>query len=241
MATGIENFSITLIAGADLSASDYLVGTINASGLAVKQTTAAAGGVGIIQAGDLATRSIKVMTSGISPAVYGDTVTLPANLTNDANGKLVPTTATTDKIVAVALEAGSADEVHSVLLVNASNGGLIRTVISIPLTLSAIADGNVASFVPGFAGTIVKAQFSTTVAASTAGKLTTLGFKIGSTAVTGGATALTTATVAANANIQGSAITANNAFEATDTITITAASTTAFVEGAGMLLLTIAQ
>ncbi|MBU2701173.1 hypothetical protein Ga0466249_002287 [Sporomusaceae bacterium BoRhaA] len=116
MATEIEGISISLNAGADLSSSDFLVGAINSSGLVVTQTTAAAGGVGIIQYGDLASRPIKVMTDGISRAVYGATVTLPANLTNDATGKLVPIAAATDVIVATALEPGAAGEQHSVLL-----------------------------------------------------------------------------------------------------------------------------
>jgi hypothetical protein len=84
--------------------------------LIVAQTTAAAGGVGIIKEPVLAGRATSVQNVGIARAVYGATVTLPANLTNDANGKLIPVSAATDSIVAVALEAGAAGEQHAVLL-----------------------------------------------------------------------------------------------------------------------------
>lgn len=116
MATEIEKFSISLNAGADLSSSDFLVGTVNASGLAVVQTTAAAGGVGIIQYGDLAGRPVKVMNVGVSRAVYGGAVTAGDKLTNDTAGKLVKSSAGTDAIIAIALESGVSGEQHSVLL-----------------------------------------------------------------------------------------------------------------------------
>jgi len=116
MATEIPVLSLSFNAGADLSSSDFLVGQLNASGLIVPQTTASAGGVGIIQDAVLAGRTTSVMAVGVSRAVYGATVTLPTNLTNDASGQLIPVSATTDVVVAIALEAGAAGEQHSVLL-----------------------------------------------------------------------------------------------------------------------------
>lgn len=117
MATEIEVFSIPLVAGEDLSGKNFLVGKINSSGLAVVQTTAAAGGLGIIHQGDLITRPVKIMKLGTSVALYGGTVTAGDNLTNDATGKLVKSTASTDVIIAVAMESGVAGEQHTVALV----------------------------------------------------------------------------------------------------------------------------
>lgn len=119
MAREIPNLLLSFTAGADLSSSYGLVGTINASGLLVVSTTAAAGGVGIIQDPVLAGRTSAVMAEGVSPAVYGATVTLgatPVKLTNNASGQLIPVSAATDVVVAIALESGSAGEQHSVLL-----------------------------------------------------------------------------------------------------------------------------
>lgn len=108
----------------------------------------------------------------------------------------------------------------------------------IPLLLSAVADGDqsATTFTPGFAGTIRATRFITDTPATTASKLTTLGLKINNTAVTGGAVALTTATADTKGEVvNGTAVTAANTFTATDTIKVTASSTTAFVEGAGFL------
>lgn len=116
MAYEIPVLDLSFNAGADLSSSAFLVGTLNASGLVVPQTTAAAGGVGIIQDAVLAGRTSAVRALGVSKAVYGATVTLPAKLTNDAAGKLVPVSAATDVVVAFALESGAAGEQHAVLL-----------------------------------------------------------------------------------------------------------------------------
>lgn len=229
-------------AGADLSSSGFLVGTLNSSGLVVKQTVAGAGGIGIIQDAVLAGRTTPVMSLGVSRAVYGGTVAISDYLTNDANGKLVKSTNKTDTIIGIALQAGSANEQHSVYLTNSVNAGTIYTTVSIPLQLAAITSAtNVYTFKPGFAGTIVGSQFSVTTPVTTASKLATLGLAVGFTAVTGGAVALTSATAILNANIVGSAVTATNTFAATDTITVVSSGVTAFTEGQGTLILTIAQ
>lgn len=113
----------------------------------------------------------------------------------------------------------------------------------IPIALASVVDGDLAAtvFTPGFAGTIKAVRFITDDPASTAAKLTTLSLKIGSVAVTGGAVALTTATTDTKAEVvNGSAVTAANVFSATDTIKAVAASTTAFVEGAGFLEVLVA-
>jgi len=108
---------LTLPAGADLSDSQWLVGTLDTSAQVIVSTTAAAGGVGIIDEPVAAEgRASSVITLGVARAYYGGTVTAGEKLTNNASGQLVAISATTDGVVGIALEAGSSGEVHSVLL-----------------------------------------------------------------------------------------------------------------------------
>jgi hypothetical protein len=245
MAGEIPVLYLTFDAGADLTNYAFYVGTLNASGLIVPQTTAGAGGVGIIQDAVLAGRTTAVMAMGVSRAVYGAAVSGPGvALTNNVSGQLVTSTKRTDVIIGYSLEAGAAGEIHSVFLVNVPNNGVpVYTTVTIPLQLAAItASENVYTFTPGFAGKIVSAQFAVTTPASTASKAATLGLAITGNAVAGGAVALTTATInALNDTIAGAAITAGNSFGATDTITVVSSSVTAFSEGQGNLILTLSQ
>jgi ribonuclease PH len=79
-------------------------------------------------------------------------------------------------------------------------------------------------------------RFIADTPASTASKLSTVSLKINTSAVTGGAVALTTAGVDTKGKVvNGSAVTAANTFDDNDTIKAVAASTTAFVEGSGYL------
>ncbi len=115
--------------------------------------------------------------------------------------------------------------------------------IAIPVKLAKITgSGDVlTNFTPGFAGRLLRAAFAVTDPTTTAAKLATLNFEIGSTNVTGGEIALTSAnTTPLGAVVAGAAITAANVFSATDTISIESSGVTAFVEGEGVVLLTIA-
>lgn len=114
-------------------------------------------------------------------------------------------------------------------------------VLSIPVTLANVADGDVlTTFTPGHFGRIKSLDFAVTTPVTTASKATTLNAEIGTTNLTGGAIALTSANCTPlGAVINDTAITAAAAFDADDTISIEASSTTAFVEGAGVLLITI--
>ncbi|HEX8851219.1 MAG TPA: hypothetical protein VF761_16960 [Gemmatimonadaceae bacterium] len=114
-------------------------------------------------------------------------------------------------------------------------------VVSIPIKLSKVANGDVlTNYTPGFAGKITKVAFAITDPVTTAAKATTLNLEIGTTDVTGGAIALTSAnSTPLGAVIAGTAITAANTFTASSTISVEASSTTAFVEGEGVLLITI--
>lgn len=113
--------------------------------------------------------------------------------------------------------------------------------ITIPLQLAALANGDVVTeYVPGYKFKILSVSFATTTPASTAAKLATLNLEIGTTNVTGGAVALTTAACdAAGELTAGSAVTAANTGASTDSISVEAASVTAFVEGAGVLLIKV--
>mgnify|MGYP001602698178 CR=1 FL=1 len=117
------------------------------------------------------------------------------------------------------------------------------SVLSIPITLANVANGDVlTTFTPGFAGRIESIAFAVTTAVTTGAKATTLNLEIGTTNLTGGSLALTSANCTPlGAVVAATAVTAANTFTATDTISVEAASTTAFVEGAGVLLVTLSR
>jgi len=110
----------------------------------------------------------------------------------------------------------------------------------IPIDLATIADGDIVTDLPlDFVGEIVSVNAFAKVVASTADKLSTLHLEIGAVAVTGGAVALTTAGLDTLGKVvAGSAVSAANAFAATDTLSVVAASTTAFIEGEIVLVIT---
>lgn len=106
-------------------------------------------------------------------------------------------------------------------------------------SLAAVANSGVlARFTPGFMGRLRSASFNVATAVTTASKLATLTPAIAGTSTTGGAVALTSANLATiGASVAGSAITALNTFTAAQEITVVASSVTAFVEGAGAIVL----
>lgn len=118
------------------------------------------------------------------------------------------------------------------------------SVVSIPITLANITGAGdvVTTWTPGFAGRIEALNFVVTTAVTTAAKLATLNAEIGTTNVTGGLVALTSANCTPlGAVVAGTAVTAANSFGAADTVSIEAASVTAFSEGAGVLLITVSS
>ena len=131
-----------------------------------------------------------------------------------------------------------------------NTGGTVSTTLAagvgkqswqFPLDLASIADGDVlTTWTPGFAGTIDSVEVFVVKPATTAAKLTTLNMEIGTTNLTGGAIALTSANMTPiGARVAGSAITAANAFTASDTVSVEASSTTAFVEGTAVLVVNV--
>jgi len=114
-------------------------------------------------------------------------------------------------------------------------------ILSLPINLASITgNGDVLTAYPlTFAGTITAVDFAVTVPATTAAKLTSLNLEIGTTNVTGGVVALTSANCTPlGAQVAGSAVTAANTFVSGDTLSVESSATTAFVEGAGVLLIT---
>lgn len=124
------------------------------------------------------------------------------------------------------VEAGKGGDV-------APRGSGVKHLI-IPFNLLDLADGDVLTDMPlGFAGKVLSVDAYVTTPVTTGAKLSTLALEIGAVAVTGGAVALTSANCTPiGAKVAGTAVTALNAFGVGDTLTITAASTTTFVEGA---------
>lgn len=114
------------------------------------------------------------------------------------------------------------------------------TVLQFPVTLSSIANGDVVTSFPlTFNGTITAFDFIQGVPVTTAAKLATLNLEIGTTDVTGGSLALTSATCTPLGKvISSTAITAANTFVSGNTLSVEAASVTAFTEGTGVLLVT---
>jgi len=126
-------------------------------------------------------------------------------------------------------------------LLSGGGGGGGFSFLSFSIPLASLADGDIiTTMTPGFAG-VIKKMFSTvTTVASTASKASTLNLEIGTTNVTGGALALTTA----NCDTLGetndaTAITAANYFGPADTISVEASSTTTFIEGVVELVIVI--
>lgn len=119
--------------------------------------------------------------------------------------------------------------------------GATTTFLSIPVVLANVADGDVlTTFTPGFAGKIVGFDFAVTDKVTTAAKTSTLNLEIGTTNLTGGALALTSANCGTlGAVVSASAITGGNTFTSSDTISIEASSTTAFAEGQGVAIVKI--
>lgn len=239
MAKELSWGSFSAIAGADLSSSLYFACKLNSSGLAV---LAGAGEsiTGINLGSPASGEPTSLGALGIFPAKIGGTVAVMDRLTPNASGKLVKAYGI-DAIAGIALESGSADNIINVLIIP-QLAKAMGSFIAIPLTLSNISAADmVTSFVPGFAGRILKVCYVAGVVASTASKAASLNLEIGSTDVTGGVVALTTANCnTKGATVEGSAITANNVFSETDSISVEASSVTAFVEGSGVLLIHLA-
>ncbi len=120
--------------------------------------------------------------------------------------------------------------------------GVGKMVLSFPIALAGMtAAGDVmTNYTPGFKGRILSVDFRVQTVVTTAAKAATLNMEINTTNLTGGVVALTSANCTpAGAAVAGTAVTGLNSFTATDNFSIEVASVTAFVEGSGVLLVSV--
>jgi hypothetical protein len=107
-------------AAANLSSKQYYVVKISAS-QKVNICGDGEAGTGILQNDPELGQEASVMIAGISPAIYGGTVAANDNLASDASGRLV-VAAAGKNVIAIAIEAGAANEIHPVALVHKGPG-----------------------------------------------------------------------------------------------------------------------
>lgn len=229
----------SVVAAADLSSKQYYAVTLGSGGFSLADA-AGEKTVGLLQNAPTSGDACEVCFMGLGLGILGGTVAVDDWLTVDANGKLVATVEHTSHVIGRAMEAGISGDVVTVL-VGAAAPASMGSIISIPVDLASLANGDVVTaYTPGFAARIAKLSAVVTVPATTSAKAATLTMKIGSTAVTGGSLALTSANCTPLGNVvNASAVTAARDFVATDTISVVAASVTAFVEGSVVLLIVL--
>ena len=114
--------------------------------------------------------------------------------------------------------------------------------IHVNLVSIAAAGDVVTEWIPGFAGEIVNVKWIQMTPVTTASKAADLNLEIETINVTGGVVSLTSATCTPLGKvIDGTAVTAANAFTATQKLSVEAATVTAFSEGDGMLMIVYRQ
>ena len=122
------------------------------------------------------------------------------------------------------------------------NDGNARIPLTIPLPVfSAIANGDIVTEIrPGIAGVIEAWELVVTTPVTTAAKLATLNLEIDTTNVTLGTLAMTSALATPmGKSIQAAAITGANTLTRDSKLSVEASGVTAFVEGAGYLIIYI--
>lgn len=144
--------------------------------------------------------------------------------------------ATTDLTNPTALVGSNAGQVLA-------PGGVYTHTIPLPnlAAMTTAAADLTTGWIPGHRGKILSTQFFTTTLGTGSGASQVLNLEIGTTDVTGGVLTLTLATTTPlGVRIAGTAVTANNEFTATDSISLeVAASGTAFTAGAGYVVVKI--
>lgn len=222
-------------AGADLSAKQYYA--VNLSADTTVALANAAGEVihGVLQNVPTSGQSADVCCSGITKVAAGGTIAYGDKLCCDANGKFVAATKNSDYVLGICVDSASSGEIGSMLITHQGFGAVNQpsTIWNHQIPLAKLANGDiVTTFTPGFSGTIVGFGAIVSDPATTGSKAATLNLEIGTTNLTGGSLALTSANMTPlGAVVAATAITAANTFTATDTISIEASSVTAFVEG----------
>jgi len=235
------NFSTGFLkAAADYSAKQFYI--LKADSTARQAVLCGAGeaAIGVLVNEPASGKPCVLVHNGVCLVYAGNTVTAGNALMSDANGKAVPHTGT-NKVIGIALEGASANQAFLALITcsNVAGASVNYGAWSFYLNMALIANGDIiTAFTPGFAGTITKVFWVQETPVTTAAKASALNLEIGTTNVTGGVVSLTSAACTPlGAVIAGTAITANNTFGASDTISVEASSTTTFIEGAGTLVI----
>ena len=109
----------TIVAGADLSAAQFTFVSLDANAKAIP-TGAGLAGFGLLEVGTAAGGACTVTKTGKVMVSCGGTVTIGGNVSADANGSAVDSTAG-DIILGVAYEAGVNKQVISIELSDAGN------------------------------------------------------------------------------------------------------------------------
>jgi hypothetical protein len=249
MASSIKAFEkgvldLSFEAASDLSAKQYYIVNINGSDKIAVASTAGQRALGILQDDPVSGQTGRVRVMGVSKVKAGGTFSQGDLVTTTAAGKAVKADDNDEVVLGRALMDAIDGDVVSILLGADAAGGQVNhgTIWSIPVTLANITGAGdvVTTYTPGFAGTIEKFSACVTTAVTTGSKAATLNLEIGTTNVTGGSLALTSANCTPlGAVVDATAITAANQFIATDSISVEAATVTAFAEGAVVLFVVL--
>lgn len=125
-------------------------------------------------------------------------------------------------------------------LPHAQRVGVQLLAFYMPLAEIAATGDLLTNYIPGYAFKILAVDVRVLKAATTAAKLATLNMEIGTTDLTGGVVALTSANCTpAGVAVAGTAVTAGNVGTATDSFSIEASGVTAFVEGSIQVLVAL--
>jgi hypothetical protein len=119
-------------------------------------------------------------------------------------------------------------------------GGGATAVLEIPVALSGLANSQVLNVDAPFDGKIISINYRVITPVTTSAKAATLTGEIAGTATTGGVIGLTSANCTpAGALVSGSAVTGANTFTSGQAIGVTVSAVTTFVEGVGMIEITV--
>lgn len=236
----------SVAANADLSTKQYL-GVYLTSGKAAVCATAGMRIHGVLQNEPEANEIADVAVTGFAKVQFGGTVAADTLISVAADGQFIAASGGDDYYTCgISIDAGTDGSVGWAYLFGPGNQfkQSAQHTYTLPVfAMADIADGDVVTAVtPGYAGTIEKVYWIQGTPVTTASKASTLNLEIGTTDVTGGTIELTSAACTPLGTIiDGAAITAENTFTSTDTISLEASSTTTFVEGAGTVVIVCSQ
>ena len=235
-----------LTAAADYTSSQFLAINQTSNTAATVASTAGQRCTGLLQNNPASGEACDIITEGVGIGTYGGTVSAGDDLVVNASGQLVSASAAGSvvggQVIARALYSGVSGDQHAVWV----NPPAVRRPqqLRFTVTLASIAGDRdiVTEFPIGAifgAGRILRFDAVVMVAGAGAGSIA-FNLEIGTTNVTGGVVTATLAAATAGAVLAGTAITAGNAFGATDTLSIEADHTADFSAGQVDLIVTLA-